>query len=42
MKKSGMPVMKGVKKMNPFGKAKGVAAMKKSRGFMCGGKVKSK
>ena len=42
MKKSGMPVMKGVKKMNPFGKVKGVGAMKKKLGFACGGKVHKK
>jgi hypothetical protein len=41
-KKSGMPKMKGIKALNPFGKTKQVAAMKKSSGFMCGGKVKKK
>ncbi len=39
MKKSGMPKMMGMKKMNPFGKTKQTGAMKKTKGFMSGGKA---
>ena len=40
MKKSGMPVMKGSKKVNPFAKGGGFEAFKKAKGFAGGGAAK--
>lgn len=41
MKKSGMPAMKGSKKINPFAKGGGFEAFKKTKGFAGGGLVNS-
>lgn len=40
MKKSGMPAMKGAKKVNPFAKGGGFEAFKKAKGFSGGKTVK--
>lgn len=41
MKKSGMPAMKGAKKVNPFAKGGKFEAFKKAKGFAGGGAAKT-
>ncbi len=41
MKKSGMPTMSGMKKMNPMGSTKMIGAMKPVKGYAKGGVVGS-
>lgn len=41
MKKSGMPAMKGAKKVNPFAKGGKFEAFKKVKGFAGGGSANS-